>query len=426
MPQFKCYWRVVAPETPVAVAFGPVAAGKYGPDKTLWDGLHGRGDVYLTLLREATAALLNSYNSFSFVYPTVGVVSDMNLALLGSRREALAVALRFRRANFGISGQSLSQRPAAIVYKNMFSNSPSSATLIYLPLISFSFPIKAHTLYMEFLPCFPCFLFLALPCFLPSSTLAADIPLPGTIDRTTKQQIITTLTPGEPSTTEPFLTSPGGKYAAHFLRRATVPGAGGFGNDFCYIQIQDSGTGESMWESDCAPVSTSNACSLVFSDSGLDIFDGSSSAWSTGAASANGNPLRTLELVDEGDMRIRDNAGELAWKASDDPRQNQNCGEPGSPGLSPALPPFAEPVGGSTNMPFGQQQPGGAGHVPPVPDGGDGEQDAGGIGRSFGLSGQPLVDSTPYDSGSFKRVEDWIGFGSAFFIGLTGLEGLLF
>ncbi|KAK8951788.1 hypothetical protein KSP39_PZI004805 [Platanthera zijinensis] len=107
MPQFKCYWRVVAPETPVAVAFGPVAAGKYGPDKTLWDGLHGRGDVYLTLLREATAALLNSYNSFSFLYPTVGVVSDMNLALLGSQRQALAVALRFRRANIGISGQSL-------------------------------------------------------------------------------------------------------------------------------------------------------------------------------------------------------------------------------------------------------------------------------------------------------------------------------
>ncbi|PKA51045.1 hypothetical protein AXF42_Ash007702 [Apostasia shenzhenica] len=103
-PEFKCHWRVVAPETTVAVVFGPVAAGKYGAEMTLWEGLHGRGDVYRTLLREATAALLNSYHSFRFFYSTLSVLTDTNLALLGSQRQALMAALRFRRANSGISG----------------------------------------------------------------------------------------------------------------------------------------------------------------------------------------------------------------------------------------------------------------------------------------------------------------------------------
>ncbi|XP_020587277.1 uncharacterized protein LOC110029362 [Phalaenopsis equestris] len=106
MPAYKCYWKMVSPETPVAVVFGPVAAGKYGTDMSLWTALHGRGDVYRTLLREATAALLNSYNSLSFPYPTLSVISHMNSALLGSQREALMTALRFRRANSGVAGHS--------------------------------------------------------------------------------------------------------------------------------------------------------------------------------------------------------------------------------------------------------------------------------------------------------------------------------
>lgn len=63
MPQFQCYWRVVTPNTSVALAFGLLAAARYGADMTLWDGLQGRGDAYRTLLREATTSLLNSYNS---------------------------------------------------------------------------------------------------------------------------------------------------------------------------------------------------------------------------------------------------------------------------------------------------------------------------------------------------------------------------
>jgi len=105
MPEHKCYWKVVGPDTKVVVAFGPVAAGKYGTDMSLLEGLHGRGDTYLTLLREATAALLNSYNSIQFPYPTLSVINHMNWALSGSSQQALVIALGFKRANTGVSGQ---------------------------------------------------------------------------------------------------------------------------------------------------------------------------------------------------------------------------------------------------------------------------------------------------------------------------------
>ncbi|KAH0463438.1 hypothetical protein IEQ34_008020 [Dendrobium chrysotoxum] len=191
------------------------------------------------------------------------------------------------------------------------------------------------------------------------SAQTGNTALPGTIERAVKQQVLVAIPPGETTALPPFLTSPTGKYAASFLRSPTAPGAGGFGNDFCYIQVTDTATGESVWESECTPVSTSNTCSLVFSDDGLEIFDGSNSAWDSNAQSSGGNPLQSLELVDEGDMRIRDKEGELAWKASDDPRSNQRCGEAGSPGLAASVPPFAQPVGGNSGTVFGQQAGGG-------------------------------------------------------------------
>ncbi|XP_020581242.1 uncharacterized protein LOC110025237 [Phalaenopsis equestris] len=202
---------------------------------------------------------------------------------------------------------------------------------------------------------------------------------PGTIQRATKQQLLVAIPPGEATALPPFLISPAGKYVAYFLRTPTAPDAGGFGNDFCFIQVQDTGAGESVWESECAPVSTSNTCSLVFSDDGLEIFDGSNSAWDSDAQSSSGDPLQSLELVDVGDMRIRDNEGELAWKASDDPRSNQRCGERGSPGLGPTMPPFAEPMGGSSKMPFGQQAADGQGQ-------GGGGSDGFGVGGQMGAS----------------------------------------
>lgn len=94
----------MSPDTRVAIAFGPVAAGRYGVELSLWEALHGRGDLYRTLLREATASLLNSYNTLGFLYPTLSVIDLMNRALVGSPQDSLTVALRFRMANSGAFG----------------------------------------------------------------------------------------------------------------------------------------------------------------------------------------------------------------------------------------------------------------------------------------------------------------------------------
>lgn len=99
MPEYRCYWKVVSPDTKAALVFGPVAAQRYGLDLTLWQALHGRGEPYRTLLREATTALLNSYNSVQFPYNSLVVVQRTNDALLGSTRNVLHAALVFTRAN---------------------------------------------------------------------------------------------------------------------------------------------------------------------------------------------------------------------------------------------------------------------------------------------------------------------------------------
>ncbi|KAK6916687.1 hypothetical protein RJ641_019548 [Dillenia turbinata] len=101
MPQYSCFWKMVNQDTKVTVVFGPLAAARYGTDMTLWGGLQGRGNLYRTLLREATTALLNSYNSIQFAYSSLSVIGNLNAALMGSPREALLTALRFRRANSG-------------------------------------------------------------------------------------------------------------------------------------------------------------------------------------------------------------------------------------------------------------------------------------------------------------------------------------
>ncbi|XP_057788592.1 uncharacterized protein LOC131005598 [Salvia miltiorrhiza] len=101
MPEYQCYWKVVSPDTKVAVAFGLIAGRRFGTDMTLRQGMLGRGDPYRTLLREGTTALLNSYNSIQFPYHPLGVIQDMNLALVGSTRHVLHTALRFMRANSG-------------------------------------------------------------------------------------------------------------------------------------------------------------------------------------------------------------------------------------------------------------------------------------------------------------------------------------
>lgn len=110
----RCHWKVVTPNTTVAMAFGPLAAQRYGADLTLRDALDGRGDMYRTLLREATAALLNAYynppvsssSSSSFLYPTTASVIDhLSGALLSaSTQRVLIEGARFRRANAGGGG----------------------------------------------------------------------------------------------------------------------------------------------------------------------------------------------------------------------------------------------------------------------------------------------------------------------------------
>uniref|UniRef100_A0A0E0HD04 Uncharacterized protein n=1 Tax=Oryza nivara TaxID=4536 RepID=A0A0E0HD04_ORYNI len=55
------------------MVFGPAAVQRYGPDMTLREALDGRGDIYRTLLWEATAVLLNAY------YNTPGVLSCSRL-----------------------------------------------------------------------------------------------------------------------------------------------------------------------------------------------------------------------------------------------------------------------------------------------------------------------------------------------------------
>lgn len=212
---------------------------------------------------------------------------------------------------------------------------------------------------------------------------AQAAPPVGTIKRLTKQDILASIPPGEEPGERPFITSPAGKYAAYFVRSATAPGAGGFGNDFCYVQVRDGGTGRSVWESPCAPASVVNTCSLVFTAAGLEVFDGSRSAWDT---EVDERYLETLELVDEGDMRIRTAGGDLAWKAADYPLANQQCGAPGSPGLAAARPPFAAPIGDGGSLPFGQPA---EGDQPQQPGAGE---------------NQPLVDNTPFDSAGLRAA----------------------
>ncbi|XAR59053.1 hypothetical protein NMG60_11014684 [Bertholletia excelsa] len=101
MPEYRCYWKVLTPDTKVAVVFGLVAERKYGPDMTLGQAMQGRADPYRTLLREATTALLNSYNSMLFPYHPLGVIQNLNWALVGSTRQVFRTAIRFRRVNSG-------------------------------------------------------------------------------------------------------------------------------------------------------------------------------------------------------------------------------------------------------------------------------------------------------------------------------------
>ncbi|XP_019055017.1 PREDICTED: uncharacterized protein LOC104607594 [Nelumbo nucifera] len=262
--------------------------------------------------------------------------------------------------------------------------------------------------------------FLTLLIFFSSTLLCVQAVAPsGTIERAARQQLLASIppvheaTPTSSGSSQLFLTSPSGKYSAFLLRRETSFGAGGFGNDFCYIQVQDE-SGQSVWESECASVSNVNSCTLVFSDAGLEIFDGSRSSWDT---NADGEQLETLEMLDKGDMQIRDKDGNLIWKASDNPISNQNCGSIGAPGLAPALPPFAKPISNG-NLPFGQSanNQGQNSQLGDQQQLGDSRQNinqpfsglnqlGSPLGQTFGVNQQqPLIDNTPFNSASSREA----------------------
>ncbi|CAL5063149.1 unnamed protein product [Urochloa decumbens] len=166
------------------------------------------------------------------------------------------------------------------------------------------------------------------------------------ISRSAEQQVIATIAPAivpdvDGQSTQPFLTSPSGSYAA-YLRR-TVDAAGGLGRDACYVQVQQAGGGNaggsSLWESDCTPLGGADACDLAFSPAGLELFAGGHSLWDTGV---DGDP-GTLSLDDGGDMKIVSKDGVTVWTASGEPWTGQECGSPlpvsSAPSVDSVLPP---------------------------------------------------------------------------------------
>lgn len=101
-PEYKCHWKLVNPDSRVALVFGLVAGVKYGTEMTLSQALQGGGgDPYRKLLREATTALLNSYSSIRFPYHPAGIIIEVNFALIGSKQHALNLAERYMKANSG-------------------------------------------------------------------------------------------------------------------------------------------------------------------------------------------------------------------------------------------------------------------------------------------------------------------------------------
>uniref|UniRef100_M8BTR0 Uncharacterized protein n=1 Tax=Aegilops tauschii TaxID=37682 RepID=M8BTR0_AEGTA len=246
--------------------------------------------------------------------------------------------------------------------------------------------------------------------FLLPSHVTATAPT-GMVERETKQQILASIPPHWEENPVLFLTSPSGKYAAYFMRSQTAPGAGGLGADFCYVEVLDTtapgAEGRSVWESEFL--------------AGWRCSTGATQCGTHTTESEDNNFLKTLQLVDEGDMRILEKGGELAWKASDKPRAAQHCGMPGSPGLAPAMPPFAGPIGkGSSRLPFGQDEGGIDGNsygsvggvaqpeLPLAPGGVGGQgQAVESVGETMGFGSQPLVDNSPYDSGAPERP--WTG-----------------
>lgn len=133
---------------------------------------------------------------------------------------------------------------------------------------------------------------------------------PGSIQLS--QQLLLSSLDSTSAASQPFLTSPSGTYAANLVRTQTNSG-----DSFCSIQVQGKGGGGASASNiiGCGLIIGSHVCGLVFSTTGLGIFDGMNPTWSTSIPT--GGHAKDLVLLDSGDMEIVDSNGKIVWKASE-------------------------------------------------------------------------------------------------------------
>ncbi|KAJ7538516.1 hypothetical protein O6H91_11G052200 [Diphasiastrum complanatum] len=127
--------------------------------------------------------------------------------------------------------------------------------------------------------------------------------------------------------------------------------------DYCNIDVEVAGFW--IWESGCTKISKGNTCSLALSKNGdLQLLDGNSVAWSTGTS---GKDVRSLQLLNSGDLVLLDSSNAIVWNNSDHNFKNvdQAC-TAGTPMTTPipAPTPCSE-LGSSSNGPASMQEPSG-------------------------------------------------------------------
>jgi hypothetical protein len=89
--------------TTILDLFGGSSGSIFGSQMTLYQGLTStRPDAYGSLLRQGSAAILNSYTSRSYPYTPFQVKSQFRSALV-SQQAAAVMAVNFENANHGYS-----------------------------------------------------------------------------------------------------------------------------------------------------------------------------------------------------------------------------------------------------------------------------------------------------------------------------------
>ncbi|KAJ7541575.1 hypothetical protein O6H91_10G065700 [Diphasiastrum complanatum] len=96
------YWPdIISIFSTVSQIFGEIAFNIFGGQATLLSGLHSQNtDAYSSLLKQSSAALLNSYTRPRFQYSPQAVKQQFNAALV-SREAAAVQAVKFQNANGG-------------------------------------------------------------------------------------------------------------------------------------------------------------------------------------------------------------------------------------------------------------------------------------------------------------------------------------